>query len=105
MANPFLNPVESFPASMGSGAAVAETPASPAAPEQIKVSDGVLPLVPSETEGAVSVSAASSDISHIGEIFHWVRKLMKDDRRFHLNEEEFMAAIDEEPLFLRQVNG
>jgi hypothetical protein len=37
----------------------------------------------------------------IPEIFHWVRKLLKDDRKFHLDEAAFMAAIDEEPLFLR----
>lgn len=46
--------------------------------------------------------AGALGTEHIGEIFHWVRKLIKDDRRFVLNEGDFMAAIDEEPLFLRE---
>jgi len=61
----------------------------------------VSPAGSSETEGAVSVSAASSDISDIPEIFHWVRKLIKQSPRYVLNEGEFMADVEEEPLFLR----
>jgi hypothetical protein len=52
---------------------------------------------------------AADPIDCIPEIFHWVRKLLKDEHlplsRFVLDEGAFMAAIDEEPLFLRQANG
>ena len=42
--------------------------------------------------------------NHIHEIFHYVRKLFSEgsENRFVLNEREFMDAIDEEPLFLRE---
>jgi hypothetical protein len=39
---------------------------------------------------------------HIPEIFHWVRKLLKDAPAFVLDEARFLADIDEEPLFLRE---
>ncbi len=45
-----------------------------------------------------SISAATD---HIHEIFHYVRNLMKQPPRFLLDEAEFMAAVEEEPLFIR----
>jgi hypothetical protein len=38
---------------------------------------------------------------HIPEIFYWVRKLLKDDRRFVLDTDAFMAEVEEVPLFVR----
>jgi hypothetical protein len=57
---------------------------------------------PQETEGAASVSTASSDISHISEIFHYARKLMRGHQGFVLDEARFLADIDETPLFIRE---
>jgi hypothetical protein len=39
---------------------------------------------------------------HIHELFYFVRKLMKQPPRFVLDEEAFMSAIDETPLFVRE---
>jgi hypothetical protein len=64
-----------------------------------------------ETSGSAAaddqppLQAAAEAIDDIPEIFHWVRKLLKDDRRFVLDEGAFMDAIDEEPLFLRSANA
>jgi len=44
---------------------------------------------------------AASPIDHIHEIFFHARKLMKDDRRFVLDEGAFTAALDEPPIFLQ----
>jgi hypothetical protein len=44
---------------------------------------------------------AASPIDHIHEIFHYVRKLMKQPPRFVLDEAAFMAEVEEEPLFIR----
>ena len=92
-------------------------PSETAAP--ISVSDGVLlTSLPSaemelsattaralsETEGAVSVSAASSD-NHIHEIFVYARKLLAghpDLVGFVLDEAAFMAEVEEIPLFIRE---
>jgi hypothetical protein len=74
------------PVALGSAAVNAKPPSATAAE--------VIPDEPIRT-------VAADPISDIPEIFHWVRKLLKDDRRFVLDEGAFMAAIDEEPLFLR----
>lgn len=72
------------------------------APEKLGSVKSEVAIGQQETEDAVSISAASSDISHIHEIFFYARKLMKSSPRFVLDEAAFMAAIDEPPLFLQR---
>lgn len=45
---------------------------------------------------------AAADICDIGEIFVGAEKLNDPDARFVLDEQAFMDAIDEPPLFLRR---
>jgi hypothetical protein len=45
---------------------------------------------------------AAADICDIGEIFVGAEKLNDPEARFILNEQLFMDAIDEPPLFLRR---
>lgn len=45
---------------------------------------------------------AAADLSDIGEIFRGAEKLNDPEARFVLDEQAFMDAIDEAPLFLRQ---
>jgi hypothetical protein len=98
--NQFIsNSVSHVPVDTGSAAA-SPCPHSTAAAVAISVSDGG-PPVSSGKEGAVSVIAAPSDIDCISEIFFYARKLMKQPPRFVLDEAEFMAEVEEEPLFLR----
>jgi hypothetical protein len=47
------------------------------------------------------VAGLNSDISDVHEIFYHARKLVDDDHRFVLDEQAFMEAIEEMPLFLR----
>lgn len=47
-----------------------------------------------------------TDISNVGEIFHFARKLVADDDyRFVLDERAFMEAIEPLPLFLQGAVG
>jgi len=104
--NPFLNSTALAPASVES--AVASSDLQPrATAAQISTalsstssSDAKTDAV--KTEGAVSVSTASSDIDCINEIFFYARKLMKQPPRFVLDEVAFMAEVEETPLFLRE---
>lgn len=65
-----------------------------------------------ETPAAVASNPAAagvtdrfgSDISDVGEIFHFARKLC-EPTRFVLDEVAFMEAIEERPLFLRRARG
>lgn len=49
-----------------------------------------------------ATAACFDDISCIGEIFVGAAKLFEGPSRFVLDEQAFMDAIDEPPLFLRQ---
>jgi hypothetical protein len=102
MPNPFLNSAASFPAAVGSAAATpCPQPRAAAAPIEVSA-DEILELQPAGTEVAASVRTAASDPTDcISEIFFYARKLMKQPPAFVLDEAAFMAAIDEEPLFLR----
>jgi hypothetical protein len=99
------NSAEALPSSQTAGSAVALKAACPGATAGIiQVSDGVFQesLPSGEIDPSVMLDCPPSEsISDIPEIFHWVRKLLKDDRRFVLDEGAFMAEIEEEPLFLR----
>ncbi len=55
---------------------------------------------PDEAAAAVRQDDAAVDISDIGQIFVGARKLNLP--RFMLDVEQFMADIEEPPLFLRQ---
>ena len=61
---------------------------------------------PSEAPAAPrTVTVAAGPVGatdQIHEIFHWVRKLIKDDPGFVLDEARFLAEIEEVPLFLRE---
>jgi hypothetical protein len=64
---------------------------------------------PEETPAIIAASTAgdSDATDHIHEIFYFARKLIAEDRRqFVLDEETFMAELDDEPLplFLRGRN-
>jgi hypothetical protein len=50
----------------------------------------------------VAPSDAAADICDIGEIFAGAAKLNDPEARFVLDEQAFMDALDEPPLFLRQ---
>jgi hypothetical protein len=65
---------------------------------------GATDCPPEEAAAAPRQSAdAAADLSEIGEIFVGARKLMDpDEHRFILDEQVFMDAIDEPPLFLRR---
>src|SRR5882672_5857948 len=67
-------------------------------------------LIPASTGGPQEAPAprctephkGAGALDHIPEIFHWVRKLMKDDVGFVLDEAAFMADVEEIPLFIRE---
>ena len=105
--NPFdFNSVgHSAPAPTGSAAA-SQVLQPQAAAAQIQVSDGAasLPSSPLEEMEPGEVHAPSDPlvhINHIPEIFHYVRKLMKQPPRFILDTDAFMAEVEEVPLFVR----
>ncbi len=72
--NPFLNPSVISPRTEGSAVASKPPPVADA-------------------------TAAPTD--HIHEIFFYVRKLMKQQPRFVIDEAAFMAEVEEVPLFVR----
>lgn len=47
-------------------------------------------------------AAGALETDHISEIFFYARKLMKEPVGFILDEQAFMAEVEEAPLFLRQ---
>lgn len=59
------------------------------------------PNLPAEAHPAPA-SAGLLETDHISEIFFYARKLMKEPVGFVLDEQAFMAEIEEAPLFLRQ---
>jgi hypothetical protein len=100
------------PVAAGSAAA-SLSPPSTAAAVAIQSSDGgvnasALVEAPEVANPAASrphlaevAPGPSEATDHINEIFFYVRKLMKQPPRFVLDEAAFMAAIEEEPLFLK----
>jgi hypothetical protein len=59
------------------------------------------PNLPAEAHLAPA-SAGLLETDCISEIFFYARKLMKEPAGFVLDEQAFMAEIEETPLFLRQ---
>jgi hypothetical protein len=87
-------------ASQGDAAAnaIAESSTSTGGPEET-------PAVIAAPTAGDSYAFDPDGVDCIGEIFHVARKLLEDDRRrrFELNEQAFMDAVDEPlPLFLRE---
>ena len=103
--NPFTDSAASDAAA--DTAAAATAPASQAAAVPNSVCSGGPEQAPADT-AAPTAAGADIDLDAtdcIGEIFYVARKLLEDDRRrrFELNEQAFMEAVDEPlPLFLRE---
>ena len=59
----------------------------------------------SNTTAAGATDLLDSDISNVGEVFHYIRQLIREDnamhRRFVLDEARFADEIEEPPMFLR----
>jgi len=100
--NQFMNSAAIIePPAAGSAAASKPPPAADAAAAPI--------AEPSMTNGGDQEAPASAPTKNpdadvldcIHEIFFYARKLMKQPPRFVLDEGDFMAAIEEEPLFIR----
>jgi hypothetical protein len=98
--NQFISNSDVHAPETSGSAAVCVQPPLPTAAEQVSFVSMDLITEQAET-AAIDSYQEPMAADHIPEIFHWVRKLLKDDRRFVLDEGAFMAAIDEEPLFLR----
>lgn len=78
----------------------------PSADVPVAVSSPLSPLSetaagPNPVTSALADLPLDDDISNIPEIFYYARKLARD-RRFVLNEREFMDAIDPPPMFLQR---
>ena len=113
--NPFLNSGAHVPVASGSAAVNASPPSTAAAvaispdvqatrrlDDLGSVQDGRKMSTDGQPEAAAVVGlGAASDISHIHEIFHWVRKLMRGHQGFVLDQAAFMAEVEEVPLFVR----
>ena len=62
----------------------------------------VLSEAPAEPQTVTVAASPAGATDQIHEIFFYARRLLKDDRRFVLDESRFLADIDETPLFLRE---
>lgn len=62
------------------------------------------PVTVASGGGEAVADLFGSDISHVTEIFHWARELVKPTR-FVLDERAFMEAIEPPPLFLQRAFG
>jgi hypothetical protein len=80
---------------------------------QVRIDPGAQDYEPTSSTGGHQEAPASAPPKNpdagvldmtdcISEIFFYARKLMKQPPRFVLNERQFMAEVEEVPLFLRE---